>query len=68
MATPWLEELSTRATIDGQTGVRFVLEVEDLGPRGPDAFRLMTATGYGAFGVVDKGNISISGGGLVTLP
>ena len=51
---------------DGQTGVRFVLEVEDLG--NTDSFRLATATGYGAFGVVDKGNITVTGGGLLTVP
>lgn len=50
-----------------QAGVRFVLEVDDLGT-GADAFRVVTATGYGAFGVVDKGNITVTGGGLVTVP
>lgn len=43
--------------------MRFVLEVEDLGRAGADTFRLVTATGYGAFGVVDKGNITVEGGG-----
>lgn len=50
-----------------QAVVRFVLEVEDLGT-GADTFRLVTATGYGAFGVVDKGNITVRGGGLLTVP
>ncbi|MGH2417177.1 MAG: post-COAP-1 domain-containing protein [Candidatus Limnocylindria bacterium] len=56
-----------RATVDGQPGVRFVLEVEDLG-KGADSFRLVTGTGYGAFGVVDKGNVTVEGGGLLPLP
>jgi hypothetical protein len=59
--------ITGRATIDGQAGVRFVLEVEDLGTSA-DAFRLVTGTGYGAFGVVDKGNITVTGGGLLTVP
>jgi len=57
-----------RATVDGVAGVRFVVEVEDLGKAGADTFRVVTATGYGAFGVVEKGNITVSGGGLVPLP
>ena len=57
-----------RATVDGQAGVRFFLEVEDLGKGGADAFRIVTATGYAAFGVVDKGNITVQGGGLLGLP
>ena len=60
--------VSGRATIDGQAGVRFFLEVEDLGNGGADAFRIVTATGYAALGVVDKGNITVQGGGLVSLP
>lgn len=60
--------ITGRATVDGVAGVRFVLEVEDLGAGGADAFRLVTATGYGAFGVVDKGNITVRGGGLLTVP
>ncbi|HEX7197377.1 MAG TPA: post-COAP-1 domain-containing protein [Candidatus Limnocylindria bacterium] len=53
-----------RATVDGQSGVRFFLEVEDLG-KGADTFRLVTSTGYAAFGVVDRGNVTVSGGGLL---
>ena len=60
--------LSGRATVDGQAGVRFFLEVEDLGKGGADTFRIVTATGYGAFGVVEKGNITVSGGGLLSVP
>ncbi len=62
--------ITGRGTVDGQAGVRFILELEDLG-KGKDAadtFRLVTATGYGAFGVVDKGNITVEGGGLLPLP
>lgn len=59
--------LTGRATVDGVAGVRFVLEIEDLGKAntGADTFRLVTGTGYGAFGVVDRGNITVSGGGLL---
>ena len=62
--------LTGRATVDGVAGVRFVLEVEDLGKAGSrtDTFRLVTATGYGAFGVVDRGNITVSGGSLLPAP
>jgi hypothetical protein len=59
-----------RATVDGVAGVRFVLEVEDLGKPGSqaDTFRLVTATGYGAFGVVDRGNVTVSGSSLLPAP
>ena len=30
-----------------------------------DTFRLVTGSGYGAFGVVDRGNVTVSGGGLL---
>ena len=59
--------ITGRATVDGQAGVAFFLEVEDLG-KGADAFRLVTATGYAAIGVVDKGNVSVEGGGLLNVP
>ncbi|MGH2382155.1 MAG: post-COAP-1 domain-containing protein, partial [Candidatus Limnocylindria bacterium] len=62
--------LTGRAVVDGEAGVRFILEVEDLGqgPDPADTFRLVTATGYGAFGVVDRGNITVEGGGVLDLP
>ena len=62
--------ISGRATVDGVTGVRFVLEVEDLGSgnQSADAFRLVTGSGYAAFGVVDRGNITVEGAGLLGLP
>ena len=62
--------ITGRATVDGQPSVRFVVEVEDLGKGkdGADAFRVVTATGYAAIGVVDKGNITVEGGGLSGLP
>ena len=46
--------------------MRFVVEVDDLGKAGSkaDTFRIVTATGYAAFGVVDRGNVTVSGGGL----
>src|SRR5688500_11392734 len=56
--------ITGRATVDGTVGVRFVLVVEDLG-KDADTFRLITGTGYAAFGVVDRGNIPVEGGGLL---
>jgi hypothetical protein len=56
--------ITGRATVDGEDGVAFVVEVEDLGKAGADTFRIVTATGYAAFGVVEKGNITVEGGGL----
>lgn len=62
--------ITGRATVDGVAGVFFVLEVEDLGKPNvaADTFRIVTATGYMAFGVVDRGNITVSGEGLLTVP
>jgi hypothetical protein len=57
--------ITGRATLDGKPGVAFVVEVEDLGKAGADTFRIVTGDGYGAFGVVDKGNITVEGGGLL---
>jgi hypothetical protein len=57
--------ITGRATIDGAAGVAFVVEVEDLGKAGADTFRIVTGDGYGAFGVLTKGNITVSGGGLL---
>jgi hypothetical protein len=48
--------------VDGTPGVAFLAEVEDLGKAGADTFRIVLGNGYGAFGVVDKGNITVSGG------
>ena len=59
--------ITGRATVNGSAGVRFVIEVEDLGKAGADTFRIVLASGYGAFGVVDKGNITVEGGGLLGL-
>lgn len=59
--------LTGRATVDGVTGVHFVLDIEDLGKAnaGADTFRLVTGTGYAAFGVVERGNVTVSGSGLL---
>ena len=56
-----------RATVNGVSGVRFLVEVDDLGkpPLALDTFRIVTASGYAAFGVVDRGNVSVFGGGLL---
>ena len=34
----------------------------NIGKAGSDTFRIAFGSGYGAFGVVDKGNITVSGG------
>jgi len=57
--------ITGRATVDGKAGIAFFLEVEDLGKAGADTFRIITAEGYSAFGVVDKGNLTVEGGGLL---
>jgi hypothetical protein len=54
--------ITGRATVDGQPGVAFFAEIEDLGKAGADTFRIVTGDGYGAFGVVEKGNITLDGG------
>jgi hypothetical protein len=54
--------ISGRATVDGTPGVAFFAEVEDLGKAGADTFRIVLGSGYGAFGVLEKGNITVSGG------
>jgi hypothetical protein len=59
--------ITGRATVDGRAGVAFFLELEDLGKAGADTFRIVTAEGYSAFGVVDKGNLTVEGGGLLGL-
>ncbi len=52
-----------RATVNGTPGVRFVVEVEDLGERGTaDTFRIVLGDGYGAGGVLLKGNIQVRSG------
>ncbi|MCV0402831.1 MAG: hypothetical protein K5924_03860 [Chloroflexi bacterium] len=59
--------ITGRGTVNGVSGVAFVLEVQDLGkpPANADTFRIVTGSGYAAFGVVDKGNVTVSGGGLL---
>jgi hypothetical protein len=59
--------ITGRATVDGTPGVAFFAEVEDLGKAGADTFRIVLGSGYGAFGVVDKGNITVSGGIVPSL-
>jgi hypothetical protein len=49
------------ATVDGVPGMRFFVEVEDLGePGSADTFRLVLQDGYGAGGVLVRGNIQVS--------
>jgi hypothetical protein len=54
--------ITGRATVNGTAGVSFVAELEDLGKAGADTFRIVLGSGYGAFGVVDKGNLTVTGG------
>jgi hypothetical protein len=54
--------ISGRATVDGTPGIAFFAEIEDLGKAGADTFRIVLGNGYSAFGVVEKGNITVSGG------
>lgn len=73
--TPAIDTLTIegpRATVTGRATVEGVGRAvrpgdRDLGGANAkaDTFRLVTATGYGAFGVVDRGNIAVSGGGLL---
>jgi hypothetical protein len=52
-----------RGTVNGVPGVRFFVEVEDLGDPGKaDAFRIVLGDGYGAGGVLLNGNIKVKGG------
>jgi hypothetical protein len=55
-----------RATVNGVPGVRFVVEVEDLGEPGrADTFRIVLGDGYGAGGALLKGNIQVRAGSLL---
>jgi hypothetical protein len=55
-----------RATVNGVAGVRFFVEVEDLGePGNADTFRIVLGDGYGAGGVLLKGNIQVRAGALL---
>ena len=50
-----------RATVNGVPGVRYFVEVEDLGEPGTaDTFRLVLQDGYAAGGVLLHGNIEVS--------
>jgi hypothetical protein len=54
-----------RATVDGVPGVKFTIEVEDLGDPGrADTFRIVLADGYAAGGVLLNGNIQVKAGTL----
>lgn len=51
------------ATVNGVPGIRFFVEVEDLGgPGAGDLFRIVLADGYGALGRVEKGNVTVTAG------
>jgi hypothetical protein len=57
---------SGRATVNGVPGVSFFVEVEDLGEPGrADTFRIVLGDGYGAGGVLLKGNIQVRSGALL---
>jgi hypothetical protein len=50
-----------RATVNGVPGIRFFVQVEDLGEPGrADTFRIVLQDGYAAGGVLLKGNIEVS--------
>jgi hypothetical protein len=53
--------ITGRATVDGVPGVSFFVEVEDVG-KDADAFRIVLGDGYAAGGVLQKGNVEVSGG------
>jgi hypothetical protein len=53
--------ITGRATVDGDPGISFFAEVEDVGKEA-DAFRIVLGDGYAAGGVLLKGNIEVSGG------
>ncbi|HET7677481.1 MAG TPA: post-COAP-1 domain-containing protein [Candidatus Limnocylindrales bacterium] len=60
--------LTGRATVDGTPGMAFFVEVEDLGGKdSPDSFRIVLGDGYGAAGVLTKGNLTVEGGLLGLL-
>lgn len=54
--------ITGRAPVNGTPGVRFTVEAEDLGKAGADTFPDRPGQRLRAFGVVDKGNITVSGG------
>lgn len=50
-----------KATVNGEPGIGYVVEVEDLGEPGTaDTFRIVLANGYGAGGVLLNGNIKVN--------
>ncbi len=49
-----------KATVNGTPGVSYYVEVQDFGePGSADTFRIVLADGYGASGVLLKGNIQV---------
>ncbi len=59
---------SGRATVDGVPGITFFVEVEDFGePGDADTFRIVLGDGYGASGVLLKGNIQVHRGSVVRI-
>ncbi len=55
-----------RATVNGVPGIKFVVEVEDLGEPGiADTFRIVLADGFAAGGVLLRGNIQVQSGSLL---
>jgi hypothetical protein len=63
MVTGSKATFSGKAMVNGTTGISFWVEVEDFGNPGgsanPDTFRIVLGDGYGAAGVLVKGNIQV---------
>lgn len=57
-----------RATVNGVPGVKFFVEVEDFGEPGTvDTFRIVVGDGYGAGGVLLRGNVQVVSSGITDV-
>ncbi|PLS80258.1 MAG: hypothetical protein CYG59_08935 [Chloroflexi bacterium] len=57
-----------RAMVNGVPGVKFFVEVEDLGEPGTaDSFRIVLGDGYGAGGVLLRGNVQVQSNAITDL-
>jgi hypothetical protein len=65
-ATGSVAAFTGRAIVNGAPGVRFYVEVEDLDDAGAaDAFRIVLGNGYGAGGVLLKGDVEVRSGSIL---
>jgi hypothetical protein len=53
--------ITGRAAVDGERGISFFVEVEDLG-KDADSLRIVLGDGYAAGGVLLKGKVEVTGG------